>query len=426
MSENKNIKIFNNIGNTAVKAALVSVILDGADEKAAETSLAELERLLETAGGETFGQLTQHRDTPDIRTYIGSGKLKELNEITKNNGIELVIFDAELSPTQIKNLEDELDGGVRVIDRSMLILDIFALHAVTSEGKVQVELAQMKYTAPRLTGKGLQLSRQQGGNIAMRGPGETKLETDRRHLKRRIHALETKLEEIEKNREIQREHRIRTGIVKAAVVGYTNAGKSTLVNYMTGAGILAEDKLFATLDPTTRKFTLPNGNEILITDTVGFIRNLPHHLIEAFKSTLEEVTGADIIIIMTDASDPECDSQLEVTMDLLNELGAGGKPILYVYNKCDLIDGFYSDSGDKIYISAKNGYGIEKLVKRLEELAAARKTEETFVIPNTEMAVIDRLYKEAAVQNVEYGDEYVTVKAIADAKTKGSLKNYRR
>lgn len=423
---NKEANIFKDI--EIPKAVLVNVVFQNDDERAAEASLDELERLLDTAGGQVFARMTQNRDVPDVRTYIGSGKVKELAEIIAGNDISLVVFDCELSPTQIKNLEDDLDG-VRVIDRTMLILDIFALHAVTNEGKVQVELAQLKYTAPRLTGKGLQMSRQQtgstqGANIAMRGPGETKLETDRRHLQRRVISLERELAEIEKNRQIQRGHRNRTGIIKAAITGYTNAGKSTLLNHLTDAGILAEDKLFATLDPTTRKFRLPNGVEILLTDTVGFIRNLPHHLVKAFKSTLEEVTNSDIIIVMIDASDSEHESQLEVTRKLLNELGAGDKPVMYVYNKCDLTDEKFMDTENKVYVSIKTGNGIDKLVSRLESLVMDGKTDEVFTIPNSEGSIVNRLYKDAAVIDIEYGDEFIIVKATVDRKIKGLLNQY--
>ena len=420
---NKDIKLFEKA--EMPKAVLVNVILQNDDEHAAEASMDELERLLDTAGGEVFARMTQNREVPDVRTYIGSGKVKELGEIISGNDIDLVVFDSELTPTQIKNLEDDLNN-VRVIDRTMLILDIFALHAVTNEGKVQVELAQLRYTAPRLTGKGLQLSRQQGGNIAMRGPGETKLETDRRHLMRRIVSLEKELTEIEKNRQIQRGQRNRSGIKKVAITGYTNAGKSTLLNHLTDAGILAEDKLFATLDPTTRKFKIPNGIEILLTDTVGFIRNLPHHLVKAFKSTLEEVTNSDIIIVMIDASDNENEAQLEVTRKLLNDLGAGDKPIMYVYNKCDLSDLQFMDTEQKVHVSAKTGKGIDNLVSRLEALVMDGKTDEIFDIPNSEGAILNRLYKEAAVIDVEYGEKFITVKATADRKIKGLMKQYMR
>lgn len=411
------------------EAVLVSVILKDDDEYAAGKSLDELDRLLDTAGGQTFARITQNRETPDPKTYIGSGKIREIAEIVNNNKLELVIFDCNLTPTQIKNLENELDD-TRVIDRTMLILDIFALHATTNEGKVQVELAQLKYTAPRLTGKGLQLSRQQGGggsnNIATRGPGETKLETDRRHLKRRIDTLEHELAEIEKNRHVQRSQRNRSGIKKIAIAGYTNAGKSTLLNYLTNAGVLSEDKLFATLDPTTRKFELPNGVEILLTDTVGFIRNLPHHLVKAFKSTLEEVSVADIILIIIDSSDSECDAQLEVTEKLLEELNAGDKPVIYVYNKCDLVGEVYSDKNDVVYTSMKTGYGTDKLVAKLEELVMEGQSDEVFFIPHEKASLVGKLFESSAVREVEYLTEHIVVTATVDGKTKGLMKNYIR
>ena len=313
---------------------LVSVMEKGADPHESEASFDELERLAETAGASVYARMTQEKESPDARTYIGSGKVRELSELCKNGGVDTVIFDSELSPSQIKNLEDELED-VRVIDRSMLILDIFALHATSGEGKLQVELAQLKYTVPRLTGHGTELSRL-GGGIGTRGPGESKLETDRRHVKRRIDALEAELSELAKNRAVQRGGRDRSGIFKVAIAGYTNAGKSTLLNFLTDAGILAENKLFATLDPTTRRYALPSGEEILLTDTVGFIRNLPHHLIRAFRSTLDEVCFADAILVVIDASDPESDAQTAVTRRLIEELGAADKPALFVYNKCDL------------------------------------------------------------------------------------------
>lgn len=415
------------------RAVLVAVNTDKMTENECEISLAELERLLETAGGSVFAKVTQSLPSPNSRTCIGSGKLEELSALCKANDIKLVVFDQELSPAQIRNIEEGLDCDARVLDRSMLILDIFALHATSSEGKLQVELAQLKYTAPRLIGKGSELSRL-GGGIGTRGPGESKLETDRRHLKRRAEFLEAELRELDKGRMTQRKARIRSGVTKVSIVGYTNAGKSTLLNRLTDAGILAEDKLFATLDPTTRKFKLPCGVEILLTDTVGFIRNLPHHLIKAFKSTLDEAVLADIILILIDASDPEAMSQLEVTEKLLEELGAGnatsGKPKLYVYNKCDRAQcGFGHIAIDKnknsVAVSALTGEGIDEMVAKLEEMVQNGKTNETFVIPNSEQGIVNRLYSQAEVQNVEYGSESVTVYATVDAKVRGQYDKYR-
>lgn len=407
------------------RAVLVALQMRGMTADEVEKSLDELERLLDTAGGEVFAKVVQVKDTPDIRTVVGSGKVKEISDLCKANDIDLVIFDSELSPSQIRNLEEGMD--VRVIDRSMLILDIFALHAVTGEGKLQVELAQLKYTAPRLIGKGLEMSRL-GGGIGTRGPGESKLESDRRHMKRRISALEAELEELDKNRSTMRAARDRSGIAKVAIVGYTNAGKSTLLNRLTDAGILAEDKLFATLDPTTRKFELPCGESVLLTDTVGFIRKLPHHLVKAFKSTLDEAVYADILLILIDASDDECEAELEVTDKLLTDLGASGKPTLYVFNKCDkadelpiLADG---ERDNIFYISARTGEGLDKMIVRLEELVQSGKKRLVFTIPNAEQSALNILYKNAAVEDVEYGAEAVKVTATVDAKVRGMLGKY--
>ncbi len=453
MSENKNTIISkgeNRIAGdaTPIKAVLVGVVTR--DERTAcetveeaEKSLDELERLLDTAGGETFARMIQ-KTTPDPRTLIGSGKVKELAELCQNNDIGLVVFDCDLSPVQIRNLEDDIRGGstamddFRVIDRSILILDIFALHAVTSEGKLQVELAQLQYTAPRLTGHGTEMSRL-GGGIGTRGPGETKLESDRRHMKRRIDALKAELEVVEKNRRTMRASRDRSGVPKIAIVGYTNAGKSTLLNTLTGAGILAEDKLFATLDPTTRKFTLPGGESVLLTDTVGFIKKLPHHLVNAFRSTLEEAVYADIILLLLDASDPECASQLEVTEQLLDELGAGGKPTLYVFNKCDrescdtinLMDVTANKVSDRdgqkraVCISALTGQGCDELAEAIQDIIRRGKRTVTFVIPNAEQGALSRLYSEkAAVESVDYGYDAVTVVATVDDRVYGLMKKY--
>ena len=406
------------------KAVLAGLNLPDTDEGECERSLDELERLLDTAGGEVFARVIQSKSNPDPRTCFGSGKLKELGELCRNNDVDVVIFDNELSPAQIKNIENELDGA-RVIDRSMLILDIFALHAMTAEGKLQVELAQLKYTAPRLTGRGTEMSRL-GGGIGTRGPGESKLESDRRHLKRRMEQLEDEIRELDKNRLTQRKARERSGIKKIAIVGYTNAGKSTLLNALTGAGILAENKLFATLDPTTRKFALPCGEEILLTDTVGFIRRLPHHLIKAFKSTLDEAVFADIIIILIDSSDPEQDEKTAVCEKLLSELGADGKPVLFVYNKCDAEGAAFPREGrdNTVCVSAKTGAGLEELVGRLEELVLDGKSEEIFIIPNAKQGILSKMYGFMTVNSVDYGPEEVTVSATADSKAKGMFAEF--
>lgn len=414
------------------KAVLVGIVTRDDSAEEVEKELDELARLLDTAGGEEFARLVQNKETPDPRTLLGKGKIAELSELCKNNGVKLVIFDAELSPSQIRNIEDDLGDDISVIDRSMLILDIFALHATTGEGKLQVELAQLKYTAPRLIGKGTELSRL-GGGIGTRGPGESKLESDRRHMKRRIVALEAELEELEKNRRTMRASRDRSQIPQIAIVGYTNAGKSTLLNTLTDADILAENKLFATLDPTTRKLKLPCGETVLLTDTVGFIRKLPHHLVKAFKSTLDEAVYADILMIVIDAHDDEARAQLDVTESLLAELGAAGKPTIYVYNKCDLgisaeLPSYIANNEDPnrvvCAISAKSGEGIDTLLDKIEEIIHAGKSKVTFVIPNSEQAALNILYKNATVESVEYGYDGVTVVATVDQKVRGMLKKY--
>ena len=408
------------------KVITVSVYPQGCSEEA-ERSLAELERLVDTAGGEVFATVTQMRNAPDSATCIGEGKLKELAEICKNNSIERIVFDCELTPAQIKNIENETDA--HVIDRSMLILDIFALHATSAEGKIQVELAQLRYTAPRLVGKGKDMSRL-GGGIGTRGPGESKLEIDRRRISSRIAFLQNELRELERTRLTMRAQRDRSGIPKACIVGYTNAGKSTLLNLLTGAGILAEDKLFATLDTTTRKFELPSGREMLLTDTVGFIRNLPHHLIEAFKSTLEEAKYTDALIIVIDASDPECVSQLEVTEKLLYDLGVTDKPTLYVLNKCDVAMTVPEEltvraNKDKVIpISALDGRGVSALVEELEALAMGGRKMYCLKVPTYEMGVINKLYNLSMIEDVEYFDGYARVIATMDEKTAGQLRRF--
>jgi len=412
----------------ADKAVLVGLVTRGESADELDASLDELEGLLKTAGGECVARLTQSKEAPDPRTMIGSGKAAELAYLCACNDISLVVFDCELSPSQIRNLEAIMGDKVRVIDRSMLILDIFALHAVTGEGKLQVELAQLKYTAPRLMGKGTELSKL-GGGIGTRGPGESQLETDRRHLQRRIRALEAQIDEMAKNRRTIRNARERSGIPTVAIVGYTNAGKSTLLNYLTDAGILAEDKLFATLDPTTRKYDLPCGETILLTDTVGFIKKLPHHLVSAFHSTLEEAAEADIILIVIDASDSAYREQVEVTEKLLEELGAGGKPTLYVFNKCDR--GFaeiarigQGVADNAVYISALTGQGTDRLVAKLEELVTDGKRRITYFIPNSDAGALSTLYRVANVESVDYGSDGITAVALADARARGLMKKY--
>lgn len=411
------------------RGILVGILWGKETQESVDRSLDELEGLLSTAGGIAVARLTQSKESPDPRTVIGSGKAAELAYLCACNEINLVVFDCELSPSQIRNLEDTVGEGVRVIDRSMLILDIFALHAVTGEGKLQVELAQLKYTAPRLVGHGAEMSRL-GGGIGTRGPGESKLETDRRHMNRRIRALEAQIAEMDQNRRTMRVSRDRSGIAEVAIVGYTNAGKSTLLNRLTDAGVLAENKLFATLDPTTRKFQLPCGETVLLTDTVGLINKLPHHLIRAFRSTLEEASRADVLLVLVDASDPNFREQLQVTEELLQELGAGGKRTLYVFNKCDLgiaelgRIGLSAPVENLVYISARTGQGIEQMVQRLEEMVTEGKRRITYWIPNADGGALSTLYRVATVESVEYGAEGVTAVALADAKARGVMRRY--
>lgn len=389
-----------------------------------ERSLDELERLLNTAGGECFGKIIQIKEKFDPRTCIGKGKVEEISNLCKSNEINLVVFDFELTPAQIRNLENDI-GNVSVIDRSMLILDIFALHAISGEGKLQVELAQLRYSAPRLTGKGIELSRQ-GGGIGSRGPGESKLETDRRHLHEKIVTLEKRLAELEHNRSVMRAQRDRSGLTKIALVGYTNAGKSTLLNKMTGADVLAEDKLFATLDPTTRKMELETGESVLITDTVGFIRKLPHHLVKAFKSTLDEVVYADLLLIVSDINDPEVREHLEVTKSVIEDLGASEKPIIYVYNKCDLTDGisYAIVQNDSVCLSARTGDGIDALLDLITAEISKGKRECILTIPYSDQSSLNHLYKQYNVISVDYVDEGIKVKAVLDQKGRGQYARY--
>lgn len=409
------------------RAVLVGIAERTSEVEECERSLDELERLLDTAGGDCYAKVLQVKDSFDPRTCIGSGKVKEIAEICSNNEIELVVFDFELSPSQIRNLEEDLGGSVSVLDRSMLILDIFALHAVTGEGKLQVELAQLKYSAPRLVGHGTELSRQ-GGGIGSRGPGESKLETDRRHLKERVTTLEHRIAEMEHNRAVMRAKRDRSGVFKVAIVGYTNAGKSTLLNYLTDAGILSENKLFATLDPTTRKLELPSGESILLTDTVGFIRKLPHHLVKAFRSTLDEVKYADMLLVVSDINDPEVKEHIEVTREVIADLDSSDKPILYVYNKCDAGEGNPTGriSDDSVAISALTGEGVSDLLVAIEEELHRSKRSVTLEIPYSEQSIVSILYSKYTVESVDYLDSFVEVKVKLDAKGLGLYAKYLR
>ncbi len=401
------------------RAVIVGLCRTQKEEDATKVEMEELVRLLATAGATTVGRLWQFKDSPDPATCIGSGKLNELSELCRNETVDLVVFNDELSPSQIRNIEDALDGP-DVIDRTMLILDIFSLHAVSGEGKIQVELAQLKYTAPRLSGKGKALSRQEG-RIGTRGPGESKLETDRRYLKQREALLRAQIAGLTKNRATMRAARERSGIPKIAIVGYTNAGKSTLLNRLTDAGVMEADKLFATLDPTTRRLTLPDKTEVLLTDTVGFIRRLPHHLIDAFRSTLEEAVHADLLLLLCDISDPEAETELRVTEELLSSLGAGQTPRLIVYNKCDRAASFreepYRPGSRRVFLSARDGRGIHALLCAIAECLKDGKKEVELLLPYERAGILNTLKKECLpLGDASYEENGIRVKFLLDNK----------
>lgn len=406
-------------------AIIVGIAERGSDVPECDRSLDELERLLDTAGGRVFARVIQVKDSFDPRTCIGSGKVNEISELCSANQVELVIFDFELTPAQIRNLENDIGGDVRVIDRSMLILDIFALHATSGEGKLQVELAQLRYSAPRLMGRGTELSRL-GGGIGTRGPGETKLESDRRHMKEKVIALEKRLAEMEHNRSVMRAQRDRSGLCKIALVGYTNAGKSTLLNALTGADVLSEDKLFATLDPTTRKLELPCGESVLLTDTVGFIRKLPHHLVKAFKSTLDEVVYADILLIVSDITDPEVGEHIEVTRGVIEDLGASDKPVILVYNKCDMLTEPITDmdGDDAVILSGATGEGIDRLLSLIEQTIHRFKKKYSLLIPYSNQSVVSTLYDNYTVESVDYVDDGIRAEVILDERGRGMYSRY--
>ena len=395
-----------------VKAVLACVDTGEFD---AEASIDELEELAQTAGSEVVGKVIQKKQTYDPATCMGAGRLNELKEQLDALEAELVIFDHELTGVQVRNIEDIL--GVRVIDRTTLILDIFAQRARTREGKLQVELAQQKYRLPRLVGMGTALSRL-GGGIGTRGPGETKLETDKRHIRRRINYLEDELEELKKHRTFSRSRRKKDGVLCAAIVGYTNVGKSTLLNALTDAGVLAENKLFATLDITSRSIELPDGRSVMLIDTVGLIRRLPHDLVEAFKSTLEEAAAADIILNVQDISSPERDEQAAVTRKLLSDLGCDGIPQVNVMNKAD-IPGF-SDSvfedDSTVLISAKEKTGFDRLleciIKNLPETSRRMK----LLVPYDKTAFIGKIRRDGKIFSEEYSAEGTLIDALVDIK----------
>jgi len=389
----------------------------------ADASLDELEELARTAGAEVVAKVSQKRESSSDANFVGKGKLEEIKELCENDEIDLVICDSELTPSQINNLENALD--VRVVDRTTLILDIFAARARTSEGKLQVQLAQLKYSLPRLTGRGKQLSRL-GAGIGTRGPGETKLEVDRRHIREKIHSLELQLSELEKRRNSLRKRRKKDGVETVALVGYTNAGKSTLMNYLTNAGVLAEDKLFATLDPTARKLVLYDGREVMLIDTVGLVRRLPHHLVEAFKSTLEEAADADLILNVCDVSSSEFNEHLNVTMNLLNSLGCENKPIISVLNKCDLLESSTEllSFMNSVCISAKTGSGIPDLLLRIQQLLPNKRRKVSLLIPFSQGAIAGKIRKDGVVLSEDYTENGIKIVAILDVDFIDSIKEF--
>lgn len=390
-------------------------------ENADEESMAELAALLETAGGECVGEVLQNKDAPDPRTFIGEGKVREVKELVQSMGADMVVFDNALSPSQQRALTDDL--GVSVLDRSALILDIFAQRARTKEGRLQVELAQYKYLLPRLLGMWTHLERQEGA-IGTRGPGETQLETDRRHIRKKIAKLEEDLEQVRRVRATQRERRIKNEVPVVAIVGYTNAGKSTLLNKLTGADIPANNRLFDTLDTTTRTLEISDTCTVLISDTVGFISKLPHHLVEAFKATLEELSFADLLLHVIDASNPEWREQAAVVEKLIVELGAAQTPRIDVFNKSDRYVGDIVPHGEDIVsISAKTGAGLDELLKKIGDRLDTGAHRVVLRIPYDQGGVLDMLHREAKVERVDYG-EAIEVEAVCTPIQLGRLKDF--
>lgn len=409
----------------AVLAGLAAASMDER-ERSSEISMAELAALVETAGGEAVAMLIQNRPTPEPRSFIGDGKVQELKEIIEMNDCDLAVFDNELTPSQMRVLGEEL--GVKVLDRSGLILDIFAQRAQTREGQLQVELAQYKYLLPRLTGMWTHLVRQtaSGGAspIGTRGPGETQLETDRRHIRRKIQKLEEELAAVRKVRSTQRRRREKNSMPVVALVGYTNAGKSTLLNCLTGESIPANNRLFDTLDTTTRRLRLDESTEVLLSDTVGFIRKLPTHLIEAFKATLEELQYADVLLHVIDISNPEWIEQARVVDELIRELGAESTPCVRVYNKCDAYIGILPHGEDIVCLSAKSGEGADALTEKLLEMLGRAKKRVTLEIPYAKAGIVDTLKREGAVTKLEYTDSGITAEAVLTAELIGRVKEF--
>lgn len=411
--------------NRAVLVGLNAYSLS-AEDNATETTLEELAALLETAGGECVGVVLQNKDKPDARTFIGEGKVDEVRELAQAAEADLVVFDNEISPAQVRVLTEDI--GIQVMDRAGLILDIFAQRARTKEGRLQVALAQYKYLLPRLTGMWGHLVRQtaSGGKspIGTRGPGETQLETDRRHIRRKIQKLEEDLKDVRRVRAVQRDRRIKNEVPVVAIVGYTNAGKSTLLNHLTGSDIPANNRLFDTLDTTTRTLEISDTCTVLLSDTVGFIRKLPHHLVEAFKATLEELKYADLLLHVIDASNEEWRTQADVVEKLIRELGAEQTPRIDVFNKCDCLQADILPHGDRIVsISAKTGEGLDKLMEAIGKELDEGSKQVLLSLPYDKGGILDMLYREAKVDSVEYG-ETILVQTTCTPKVLGQVSAY--
>ena len=390
----------------------------------AEQSLDELEELADTAGADTAARIVQKRPAFDSATCIGPGRLEEMAQLCQSGDIDQIIFDHELTATQIRNIEDAC--GVHTIDRTMLILDIFAQRATTHEGRLQVELAQQRYRLPRLAGMGVQLSRL-GGGIGTRGPGETKLETDKRHIRTRISNLSAELKEIEKRRTYARSRRKKDGVLVCAIVGYTNVGKSTLLNLLTDAGVLAENKLFATLETTSRAIELPDGRSLMLVDTVGLIRRLPHHLVEAVKSTLEEASNADVILHICDASAENCEEQAQVTLDLLSELGCDGIPVVTVFNKCDLLPeelAFAPETRNAVLISAKENRGMDQLLAALAKALPDPARRMRLLLPFSQGSLLNEIRSSGKLFSEKYTPDGVLVDAMVDVRLQKAAAPY--
>ncbi|MBQ5523788.1 MAG: GTPase HflX [Oscillospiraceae bacterium] len=409
----------------AVLAGLSALSME-VRERSSDVSMEELASLVETAGGEPVAVIMQNLPSPNTHSFIGEGKVREMKDLIEANDCDLAVFDNELTPSQMRVLGEEL--GVKVLDRSGLILDIFAQRAQTREGQLQVELAQYKYLLPRLTGMWTHLVRQtaSGGSspIGTRGPGETQLETDRRHIRRKIQKLEEELAEVRKNRETQRRRREKNAMPVVALVGYTNAGKSSLLNCLTDSDIPANDRLFDTLDTITRRFRIDETQEILISDTVGFIRKLPTHLIEAFKATLEELSFADVLLHVIDLSNPEWEEQVRVVESLIRQLGAEQTPCIKVFNKCDLYMGILPHGEDVVCISAKTGEGTADLVEKLAALLDRGKRHVHLSIPYSNAGITDLLNREAILENLEYTDASIEVDAVVTPDIFGRIKQF--